>query len=110
MIEIDEVLFRWQQRHTQAEISRSLGQSRQTVRKYLRLAQAGLSWLTILKKRQNYRKAFHGFDVGRVAGYGEKDVARLLGDPGIVRNRLKIDSAIRNASSVVSSTSWLVSQ
>lgn len=60
-------------------------------------AQAGLSWLTILKKRENYRKAFHNFDCERVAGYGDADVARLLQDPGIVRNRLKIESAIRNA-------------
>ncbi len=50
-------------------------------------AQAGLSWLTILKKRENYRKAFDAFDFERVARYGQKDVARLLGDAGIVRNR-----------------------
>lgn len=60
-------------------------------------AQAGLSWLTILKKRENYRKAFHGFDIGRVARYTQEDVARLLADPGIVRNRLKIDAAVKNA-------------
>ena len=60
-------------------------------------AQAGLSWLTILKKRNNYRKAFDGFDPERVAGYGRSKVAALLSDSGIVRNRLKIDSAIRNA-------------
>lgn len=60
-------------------------------------AQAGLSWLTILKKRDAYRKAFHGFDVERVASYGELDVARLMGDAGIVRNRQKIASAIGNA-------------
>jgi DNA-3-methyladenine glycosylase I len=60
-------------------------------------AQAGLSWLTILKKREGYRRAFHGFDAERVARYGDKDVARLLADPGIVRNRLKIESAIGNA-------------
>lgn len=64
-------------------------------------AQAGLSWLTILKKRDNYRKAFHNFDVRRVAKYGEKDVERLLADSGIVRNRLKIESAIRNARGVL---------
>ena len=64
-------------------------------------AQAGLSWITILKKRENYRKAFHGFDVRRVARYTEKDVARLLGDAGIVRNRLKIESAIKNARGVL---------
>jgi DNA-3-methyladenine glycosylase I len=49
-------------------------------------AQAGLSWLTILKKRRHYEAAFHGFDVERVAKYGARDVARLLRDPGIVRN------------------------
>jgi len=64
-------------------------------------AQAGLSWLTILKKRQNYRKAFDGFDSERIAGYSERDVARLLTDPGIVRNRLKIESAIKNARGVL---------
>jgi DNA-3-methyladenine glycosylase I len=60
-------------------------------------AQAGLSWLTILKKRDAYRAAFANFDVQRVARFGERDVARLLADPGIVRNRLKIQSAIKNA-------------
>jgi len=64
-------------------------------------AQAGLSWLTILRKRGNYRKAFDGFDFGRVAGYGGQDINRLLNDPGIVRNRLKIESAIRNARGVL---------
>jgi DNA-3-methyladenine glycosylase I len=60
-------------------------------------AQAGLSWLTILRKRENYRKAFHTFDCERVAAYTQRDIERLLADPGIVRNRLKIASAIRNA-------------
>jgi DNA-3-methyladenine glycosylase I len=60
-------------------------------------AQAGLSWLTILKKRGGYRKAFHNFDARRIARYGAKDVARLMNDPGIVRNRLKINSTIGNA-------------
>lgn len=60
-------------------------------------AQAGLSWETILKKRDNYRRAFHGFDASKIARYAEKDVRRLLADPGIVRNRLKITSAITNA-------------
>ncbi len=64
-------------------------------------AQAGLSWLTILRKRENYRKAFHGFDPRKVARYSAKDVRRLLADPGIVRNRLKIESAIRNARAVL---------
>ncbi|NUQ38468.1 MAG: DNA-3-methyladenine glycosylase I [Caldilineales bacterium] len=60
-------------------------------------AQAGLSWSTILKKRENYRAAFHGFDPAIVAAYGDADVARLLADAGIVRNRLKIAAAITNA-------------
>ena len=64
-------------------------------------AQAGLSWLTILKKRENYRKAFHSFDCERIARYTDADVARLLADAGIVRNRLKIASAIQNARSVL---------
>lgn len=64
-------------------------------------AQAGLSWLTILRKRENYRRAFEGFEPEIVAQYTETDVQRLLGDPGIVRNRLKIESAIRNARGVL---------
>jgi DNA-3-methyladenine glycosylase I len=64
-------------------------------------AQAGLSWLTILRKREHYRQAFAGFDAERVARFGEADVARLLGNPGIVRNRLKIEAAIRNARAVL---------
>jgi DNA-3-methyladenine glycosylase I len=60
-------------------------------------AQAGLSWDTILKKRENYRAAFHGFDAKRIARYTERDVVRLLNDEGIVRNRLKIVSAVSNA-------------
>jgi len=60
-------------------------------------AQAGLSWTTILKKRENYRKAFDGFRPERIARYGARDVKRLLADPGIVRNRLKIAATIQNA-------------
>lgn len=59
--------------------------------------QAGLSWLTILRKRENFRTAFAGFDVERLARFGEKDIARLMGDAGIVRNRAKIEAAIGNA-------------
>jgi len=59
--------------------------------------QAGLSWLTILKKRENFRKAFHGFEAARIARYGAKDVARLMADAGIVRNRLKVEATIDNA-------------
>jgi DNA-3-methyladenine glycosylase I len=59
--------------------------------------QSGLSWITILRKRENFRKAFHGFDAARIARYGAKDKARLMADPGIVRNRLKIEATIDNA-------------
>ncbi len=64
-------------------------------------AQAGLSWLTILKKRENYRKAFQNFDCETIANYSQHDVDRLLSDSGIVRNRLKIESAIKNAQGVI---------
>ena len=60
-------------------------------------AQAGLSWSTILKKRENYRKALDQFEPGKIARYGTREVKRLLADPGIVRNRLKIAATIRNA-------------
>jgi len=60
-------------------------------------AQAGLSWSTILRKRDGYRRAFAGFEADRVARYGDADVARLMADVGIVRNRLKIESAVSNA-------------
>lgn len=63
----------------------------------LESAQAGLSWLTILKKREGYRSAFAGFDPAAVAAFMDKDVERLLLDPGIVRNRKKIESAVSNA-------------
>lgn len=59
--------------------------------------QAGLSWITILRKREHFRKAFHGFDAGRVARYGERDVQRLLQDAGIIRNGQKIRAAVANA-------------
>jgi len=65
-------------------------------------AQAGLSWLTILRKRENYRRALDGFDAHRIARYGQRDVARLLADPGIVRNRLKIEACIGNARAALS--------
>lgn len=60
-------------------------------------AQAGLSWLTILRKRENYRKAYAGFDVDKVAEFSITDIRRLLGDEGIVRNRLKIEASVNNA-------------
>ena len=64
-------------------------------------AQAGLSWLTILKKRKNYRKAFHNFDCKKIAKYNQRDIKRPMSDAGIVRNRLKIESAIKNAKGVL---------
>ncbi len=60
-------------------------------------AQAGLSWVTVLRKRENYRRALDGFDFEKITGYGDADVERLLADPGIIRNRLKITSAVGNA-------------
>ncbi|MGP3957599.1 DNA-3-methyladenine glycosylase I [Nonomuraea sp. 3N208] len=59
--------------------------------------QSGLSWLTILRKRENFRAAFDGFAIAKVAAYSERDVERLLGDVGIVRNRAKIEAAVHNA-------------
>jgi len=82
----------------------------------LEINQAGLSWLTILKKRQAFQRAYDGFVVDIVAGYGARDRKRLLRDPGIIRNRLKIDAAIYNAQRIQdlrgshgSFTSWLES-
>jgi DNA-3-methyladenine glycosylase I len=63
----------------------------------LEAAQAGLSWITVLKKRENYRAAFDNFDPEKIAGYDRQKVGVLLRDPGIIRNRLKIASVIRNA-------------
>lgn len=59
--------------------------------------QSGLSWLVILRKRENFRRAFDGFDIETVAAYSDRDVARLMGDEGIVRNRAKIEAAVANA-------------
>ncbi|MCL4678407.1 MAG: DNA-3-methyladenine glycosylase I [Alphaproteobacteria bacterium] len=63
--------------------------------------QSGLSWLTILRKRENFRRAFHNFDFERVARYTEKDIERLLGDAGIVRHRGKIEAVINNAARAI---------
>lgn len=63
----------------------------------LEINQAGLSWLTILAKRNNFRAAYDGFDIDKVANYGARERTRLLGDQGIIRNRLKVDAAIENA-------------
>jgi DNA-3-methyladenine glycosylase I len=63
----------------------------------LEINQAGLSWLTILKKRESFQRAYHSFEIARVARYGAKETARLLNDAGIIRNRLKVEAAIENA-------------
>jgi DNA-3-methyladenine glycosylase I len=63
----------------------------------LEINQAGLSWITILKKKDNFRRAYQGFDLKIVAKYGNKDVQRLLQDPGIIRNKIKINAAVENA-------------
>jgi DNA-3-methyladenine glycosylase I len=60
-------------------------------------AQAGLSWITVLRKRENYRRAFDGFDPEKIARYGKSKIARLMGDEGIIRNRLKIEGTVANA-------------
>jgi DNA-3-methyladenine glycosylase I len=66
----------------------------------LEINQAGLSWLTILKKREAFKKAYRGFDIDKVARFNERDRERLLADAGIIRNRLKVDAAIDNAKKV----------
>lgn len=67
----------------------------------LEINQAGLSWETILKKQETFRKAYSNFDIKKVAAYGDKDVERLLADPGIIRNRLKVNAAIENAKTLL---------
>ena len=66
----------------------------------LEINQAGLSWSTILKKEVGFRKAYHNFDIKKVASYKERDFTRLMNDPEIIRNRLKINAAIENAKSI----------
>jgi DNA-3-methyladenine glycosylase I len=66
----------------------------------LEINQAGLSWETILKKKENFFKAFDGFDIEKVSKYTEKKIEKLLDDPGIIRNRLKIDATISNAKKI----------
>lgn len=66
--------------------------------------QSGLSWITILRRREGFRRAFHNFDWSRIAAYGDDDVARLMADEGIIRNRAKIDATIANARVL---TDWL---
>lgn len=63
----------------------------------LEINQAGLSWELMLKRRESFRRAYDGFSIEKVARYGKRDVTRLLGDPGVIRNRLKIEAAIANA-------------
>lgn len=77
------------------------GETRLYERMTLEAFQSGLSWLTILRKREGFRAAFAGFDAGTVAAFGEPDVERLMADRSIVRNRLKIRAAITNAQAVV---------
>jgi DNA-3-methyladenine glycosylase I len=67
----------------------------------LEINQAGLSWETILKKQDNFRKAYHGFKIKKVASYSDKDRERLMQDAGIIRNRLKINAAIENAKAII---------
>jgi len=67
----------------------------------LEINQAGLSWTTILKKQEHFRKAYHNFDIKKIAAYKEKDVVRLLNDAGIIRNKLKINAAIENAKNIL---------
>ena len=67
----------------------------------LEINQAGLSWTTILNKQENFRKAYHYFNIKKVAGYKEKDFERLMNDAGIIRNRLKINAAIENAKTIL---------
>ena len=67
----------------------------------LEINQAGLSWLTVLKKRESFAKAYANYDIDRVAAFGPTDFDRLMGDPGIIRNRLKINAAIENARRII---------
>ncbi len=83
----------------------------------LEINQAGLSWTTILNKQENFRKAYHNFDIKKVAEYKEKDFERLMNDAGIIRNRLKINAAIENAKTILtlqkefgSFKNWLAKQ
>lgn len=78
-----------------------MGDNELFCRLVMEINQAGLSWHTILVKEQNFRKAYHNFDIKKVAKYSEKDFMRLMGDAGIIRNRLKINAAIYNAQKLV---------
>ena len=88
----------WNQRYHDTEYGFPLSTDDELFeRLILEINQAGLSWLTILKKREGFTRAYDGFSVAKVAAYGEADRARLLADAGIVRNRLKVNAAIENA-------------
>lgn len=83
----------------------------------LEINQAGLSWELMLKRRESFRRAYHGFAIAKVARYGKRDIARLLADPGVIRNRLKIEAAIANARKIVtlaaehgSFAAWIAAQ
>lgn len=83
----------------------------------LEINQAGLSWELMLKRREQFRRAYDGFAIAKVAAYGKRDVARLLADPGVIRNRLKIEAAIANAGTIQtlsaahgSFAAWLAAQ
>lgn len=67
----------------------------------LEINQAGLSWTTILKKQESFRKAYHNFDIKKVAAYKDKDIQRLLNDAGVIRNRLKVNAAVENAKAIL---------
>jgi DNA-3-methyladenine glycosylase I len=89
-------------RYHDEEWGRPVGDDRRLFEKLcLEGFQSGLSWLTILRKRENFRKAFAGFDPAKIARFGEKDVQRLLGDAGIIRHRGKIEATIKNAKAMV---------
>lgn len=89
---------KWNQHYHDTEYGFSLENDDELFeRLILEINQAGLSWLTILKKREGFQKAYDGFSVAKVAAYGDEDRARLLADAGIIRNRLKVNAAIENA-------------
>ena len=67
----------------------------------LEINQAGLSWTTILKKEESFRKAYHNFNIKKVAAYKEKDIERLLNDAGVIRNKLKVNAAVNNAKKII---------
>ncbi len=101
----------WNQRYHDTEYGFALATDDELFeRLILEINQAGLSWLTILKKRAAFTRAYDGFQIAKIAQYGEADRARLLADAGIIRNRLKVNAAIENARRIQalgSFTNWL---